>query len=351
MRYAKSMELKVESFNDNQDKRYRKFYSGGLVLARKGGVHRGRFTLYDIKSAYPFAMLHDHAGGKDFTFRSDADGIAGTDFVRVRGTATTFLRKTKDGNTYGGDGEFHVTGWEYLEAIRTNQFHGEVMYVESPNKLINFKPYVEDFFQKKQEAEASGDKAGRLINKIMLNALYGKFAQRNDKFRDYFIWPLSHPVPSGFEVDSVWDNFQVISKPSPHRGLYNVATAASITGFVRAMLMKAIHETDAYYCDTDSVITDSDRRPSGVHAGLGGWGVEAEGDEIAIAGKKLYSFRKLDGTYKLASKGCRLTPLQMIQLCQGHSIEYKSDAPCYSLLNSPFFVKRTIRATAAIAGI
>lgn len=371
MKFAKKLGLNYEKFNDSQDEKFRQWYYGGLVLARKPGIHRGQFTLYDIKSAYPYAMLHEHASGRDFSFSSDKRSILPQSFVVVQGTGCCFLRRTDEGNRYGGDGQFHVTGWEYLEAIRTGNFRGKVVYVETPEQTINFTSYVNHFFDEKAACEASGDKAGRLIAKIMLNSLYGKFAQRNDRFRDYFLWPDSprHPIPDGFEIEAQYDEFKliVISKPSPHRGLYNVATAASITGFVRAMLMKAIHETDPYYCDTDSVLVDSDKVPSSSmpDGSLGSWGMEVRGDLLAIAGKKLYALRLLasecanleDATrrgyhwyegraWKIASKGCRLTPVQMLALCRGEEINYLNDAPSYSLLNSPHFVKRTIRRTA-----
>jgi hypothetical protein len=368
MRYAKKLGLKVETFNDKQDEKFRAYYFGGLVLSRQAGIHRGNFTLYDIKSAYPFAMLHEHPSGRDFSFTTDPDSVKGNSFVVVDGDGQCFLRRTTGGNSYGGAGRFHITGWEFLESQRTGQFQGRVIHVETPVNTINFRPFVEHFYAAKSDAERTGDKAGRLIAKLILNALYGKFAQRNDKFRDYFIWPLDRPVPAGFAIDSVWDRegFQVVSRPSPHRGLYNVATAASITGYIRAMLMKAVHETDPYYCDTDSIICQSGHVPSGMGGGLGAWSLETEGDRLYIGGKKLYALRlsgatspqteeqaKKAGAYwdgsrawKIASKGCRLTPLQMKAICQGKAVHYKNDAPCYSLLNSPFFVNRTITATA-----
>lgn len=366
MRYAKKLGITYEKFNDSQDAKFRQWYFGGLVLARKPGVHEGRFTLFDIKSAYPFAMLHPHPGGKGFRFNAGEGGIKPQSFVLCRGGADCFLRRTKAGNSYGGEGDFYVTGWEFLLARKLELFRGEVVFSETPLSTIDFKSYVNHFFDQKAEAEQKGDKAGRLIAKIMLNSLYGKFAQRNDRFRDYFLWPQNHPCPAGFLVEAEYDDFKlkVISKESPHRGLYNVATAASITGFVRAMLMKAIYETDPYYCDTDSVITDTGLSfPTGDR--LGNWGVEVEGDLLYIAGKKLYALRlthsccdnqeaaKSKGyvwhghrAWKVASKGCRLTPGEMLRICQGESIDYKNAAPSYSLLNSPHFVQRCIRATA-----
>src|SRR6202020_1341429 len=86
------------------------------------------------------------------------------------------------------------------------------------------------------------------------------------------------------------DDFLVWSKPSPGRRYNNVATAASITGAARAVLLEAIQNSvDPIYCDTDSLICKS---LSGVQIHksiLGTWDLEAEFDRVIIAGKKTYA--------------------------------------------------------------
>jgi DNA polymerase type B, organellar and viral len=380
IRQAKEMGIEPEKLYENRDISMRKYYRGGLVLARKPGIHYGSFKLFDIKSAYPYAMLSQHCFGRDFTFDGKVDKVVTQGFYTVEGSATEcFLRSSKTGNTFGGDGIFYTTGWELAEALRWKRFRGKVIMGEIPTILGDFRPYVDYHFSRKQEAEKSGDKAGRLIEKIMLNALYGKYAQNPSKYRNYFLMPQNEPLPEGneeladesprrFRIEAEFDEAKIAvwstTSVSFHR--YNVATAASITGYVRAMLMRAIYETDCYYCDTDSVITRSINKPTNLGVEIGNWTEELCGDVLYIAGKKLYAMRifgkyspkteedsKLKGLYwdgkhgwKIASKGCHLTPDQMKRLCQGQSIYYKNDAPSYSLLNKPFFVKRTITATA-----
>jgi hypothetical protein len=365
MKYCRKLGTKVETLNESTDARFRRFYSGGLVLARKPGIHHGKFSIFDIKSAYPYAMVHSHSAGKDFDFQRAPREISPHGFYLVRGTAREcFLRRSREGNMFGGKGEFYVTGWELLAARK--HFKGTIIFGEVPKLTTDFKPFVNHFFEQKQHSESRGDKAGRLIAKIMLNALYGKFAQRGDRFRDYVIMPVDEPICEPWEEECVWEEygFAVWGKPSDHGNFYNVATAASITGFVRAMLMKAIYEYDPYYCDTDSIITDGKWGEIRGNGELGSWGKEAEGDLLYIAGKKLYALRILqdiapcsksasekgyhwDGkrAWKIASKGCRLNPEEMKALCQGKTIEYRNEAPSFSLLNSPFFIKRNIRAT------
>ena len=369
MRHSKSLGIRIETLTDKKDEHYRQFYYGGLVLARRPGIHQGAFSVYDIKSAYPCAMAQLHCASKSFDFtnvpKRGVDGICAQGFYTVSGSNTCFLQRGDEGNTYGGKGTFRVTGWELREALRLRLFRGKIRCGEIPTDVADFKPYVTHHFDEKQRAEKEGDKAGRLIHKIMLNALYGKFAQRPDGFRDYVIMPVEEPICGDWEESAVYEEhgFSVWSRPAERGTIYNVATAASITGYVRALLMRAIHETNAYYCDTDSIITDSHRKPTGIHPDLGGWQLEMAGDLLAIAGKKLYAIRLSEHlsqsaarakgylfhqgrAWKVASKGCRLNPGDIIKLCQGKTIDYKNDAPSFSLLNSPFFLQRTIRATA-----
>jgi hypothetical protein len=369
MRFSKKLGIDIERFNDTDDAKFRKWYSGGLVLARKPGIHHGNFKVYDIKSAYPYAMVHPHSSGRDFDFISRPRQIQGNDFVMYRGTANdAFLRRDGQSSRWGGDGDFYVTGFEYLEANRRGKLRGHALFVERPQTTLDFKPYVSHFFDSKQRNEREGNKAGRLIDKIMLNALYGKFAQRPDRYRDYVLMPAGEPTCGEWEEESVYDEcgFSVWSRPAKAYGYYNVSTAASITGFVRAMLMRALYENDPHYCDTDSIISNTPF-VAGINGNgeLGSWSLETEGDLLYIAGKKLYALRILRSicateadaikngyqwhrgrAWKIASKGCRLTPDQMKSICEGKKVVYKNDAPSYSLLNSPFFVKRTIRATA-----
>jgi hypothetical protein len=77
---------------------------------------------------------------------------------------------------------------------------------------------------------------------------------------------------------------------------------------------------------------------------LGGWKLEAIGDRIAIGGKKLYTiYNKIDlaergEAIKKASKGVRLTPQEIIAVCNGQEVVYQNPVPHFSLDGSADFV-------------
>lgn len=182
--------------------------------------------------------------------------------------------------------------------------------------------------------------------------------------------------------------FIIYSKPAPglNQGYYNVATGASITGSARASLLRGMQKAKRLvYSDTDSIIAESldiDADPTK----LGAWKHENVDKEtgkaipcqvMVIAGKKIYClltrdkafikkkikevqsdpngdpryhFAELDGeiyaVVKIAHKGARLMPSEIIDLARGKTVEYASPAPTFRVFGKSIFQKRTIRATA-----
>jgi hypothetical protein len=76
---------------------------------------------------------------------------------------------------------------------------------------------------------------------------------------------------------------------------------------------------------------------------LGKWKLEANGDSIAIAGKKLYALRNGREYVKHASKGARMEPADIFKICKGETIHWHNDAPSFSLSNGTRFVDRKIQ--------
>lgn len=132
---------------------------------------------------------------------------------------------------------------------------------------------------------------------------------------------------------------------------FNVATGASITGFVRAMLLRAIKNVNgAIYCDTDSIMMTGSHGLE-LSGELGAWKLEGEFVEAAIAGKKLYGIKDKKGETKTASKGGRLEYKEVKLLLKGHSITKNPENPVFSLHKKPHFLKKTFTATAKRAKV
>jgi hypothetical protein len=136
---------------------------------------------------------------------------------------------------------------------------------------------------------------------------------------------------------------------------YNLATAASITGYVRAMLWRAIcAATRPMYCDTDSITAESFGPDVSLSKELGDWEIEYKYDRVIICGKKLYAMHHAGeplnekASWKLASKGARLEFSDLIKIASGEKVNYNNIVPTFSMNKSkPTFVSRQIKGTAS----
>lgn len=353
-----------------QSEECRDFYYGGRVECFTSGNRQERFTVVDINSAYPHAMLQQHPISPK-AIRGEhlpGDNKMGPQLIRVEGVAKgCFPYREEDGSLIFPHDEnkvreYCVTGWELKAALECDAFKTfRVLDVLRYDQTISFADYVNHFYSERQKAKAIGDKAGDVFAKLFLNSLYGKFASDPEKYSEFVIasadsvhdWcrpELNSLRKSGppYVKLGAWGDRYLLGRPLPEdkHTYYNVACAASITGYVRSQLFRAISLCEGVlYCDTDSVAArDVSRLPQGNE--LGQWKLEANCTEWAIAGKKLYAFRKEEGDWKTASKGVRLAPEDIVRVARGETVIHNPAIPTYTLHRAqPEFIAREVRKT------
>lgn len=358
----------------HQAARYRDFYYGGRVECFEAGYSQKRFEVVDKNSAYPDAMCRKHPISPDAEPEKHLPpaGEMGPSLIRVRGIARGCFpwRNPEDnGSLLFPDDErtireYCVTGWELEVALELGLFRiFDVVEVRRFAHVIDFKDYIDTFYQARLDAKKAGDKLGDLFAKRFMNGLYGKFAADPEKYAEYIIASDETLADYCGREDypyvrlSSWGDRHLCARPLPDwkHTYYNVATAASITGYVRAGLLKAMHQcSGVMYCDTDCIAArDVSRLPQG--SALGEWKLEGRFDECAMAGKKLYAWRYAEptpdgkhqaGEYKTASKGVKLEAPDIIRVAKGEVITYHPDVPTYYVEKGPAFVSREIRMTA-----
>jgi hypothetical protein len=327
------------------------FYHGGRVESFFKGEYNKPFVSHDINSAYPRAMMEAHPQGGGFTItRAVTKGaLGGSYFVKCTGISQgAFPYREKAGLSFPSDDlprTYFVTGWEWLTAQELGLFKGKVDLVYNFTGSVTFTPYVNHFFTEKAACKEKGDKAGELLAKLYLNSLYGKFGANPEKYREYMLGP-SMPEGDGWELSGelgghiLWDR----ALPEHKQRYFNVATAASITGWVRAYLLRHIKSATAVlYCDTDCIVSETFSGKVG--KALGEWSKEGDYTCGAFAGKKLYALQKSDGSFKIASKGVKITEKDIFALARGKIVEHKKDAPSYSVNGEARFTTRKIKMT------
>lgn len=352
----RQMGMKIQSLNETHDAMLRPYFFGGRVEAFQKGIFSERFRFLDINSQYPYAMMQSHAHGADYVFSERLPRKLSVQFIHCIADSRGALPVREDNGELSfphGRGEFFTTGWELAAGIATRTLQIEkVLEVWSPQSLLNFSDYVKTFFAKRIIAKKNGDKISALAYKYLLNSGYGKFAQNPRDFKEYCIAKYGKNV-KGFDWETDFGAISLWSRPSfKGWGFFDVATSASITGFARALLWRAICASrDVLYCDTDSIICRASRVPLGPE--LGQWKTEHSPGvyvtRAAIAGKKLYGIEwsrpdEKGNRYRIRSKGARLTWGEMLAVCRGKTVKWQNDAPTFTIGN-PHFISRSIRST------
>lgn len=175
-------------------------------------------------------------------------------------------------------------GAESIEYLATWHSVGEISYP--------FHDAIEEAFAYRRELKAQG-LSSHIAVKLILNSLYGKFAQTVGKAQYY---------------SPIW--------------------AGLITSYTRAELQRAISE-DVVCVMTDSIWT---KTPLSVNTGanLGGWEEQSEGTLI-LAGAGLYEAHKRDGSKIVWQRGFdRRRPLDI----EGIVTHWLKDDPLYEGLYS-----------------
>jgi DNA polymerase type B, organellar and viral len=345
--------------------RFKPYYFGGRVQCFEHGVRDCNFSVVDINSAYPFAMLFPHpfSTNAELVDYMPAAGEWGRYFIRFSGISRGALpfietdggtvRKLTFPNDESEVREYCVTGWELEAALETNSVKIiKIIELWRFATVLDFTSYVNHFYNLRLTAKAEGDKARDLFAKIFLNALYGKFGANPDNYREYIVThgdSLPEYLAENWQESAQWGERTLIERPLPEekQRYYNIATAASITGYVRAHLWRSLAKCGSpIYCDTDSIAA-ADVRGLGIGNNLGDWKIELQCDRYAVAGKKLYAFRASgSGEYKTACKGAKLTPQEIERIAAGETITYRPEVPTYSAHhNGPRFINREIRST------
>lgn len=344
-----------ESLSEQADETLRTFFYGGRVDCVSGrGRFVGPYKLYDVNSMYPYVMAaFEHPIGADIVRRTKGGLNDDTVFLEIkcnnRGAFPLYDLET-GALTFGKrHGVFRVSIHEFRVAEELGLIsHVKVLSYIDCAKRTNFAKFVEPFYEERfhwkgvlKELQKRGDyvalpeywdaKIQDLLVKLILNNGYGKFAQNPRRFKDSYIRPTDYdsPPPDGFEECILPayrnDHYEIWEKPTLRRRYNNVATAASITGAARSVLLRALYNAvDPIYADTDSVICLELKNTELHPTKLGAWDLEAEFDEVLVAGKKLYACRRTDGHKtkdKVRSKGLSdMTFEEIRELVEGGSV-------------------------------
>lgn len=258
-----------------QDLAFRCYFGGRFEILKRGFI--GAAHLYDINSAYPFALtqIPDITKGK-WIKRKSIHPDAKLGFFHIMANipdlkpVPPFPFRTRNQIIFpSGKFETYVTLAE-LRACENSKFYKILNSYQfiSESDDYPYKEFIEKMYQKRLELKQKQDPM-QLPIKVILNSIYGKTGQKVERI----IGNLFNPVIFSF-----------------------------ITGFVRAQLYRFVIENDmekdVVAFATDSIITrkkldvDSTR--------LGDFKLEKSADDVFVLQNGFYRF---DGKWKQRGLG------------------------------------------------
>lgn len=340
--FVKSEKIKTKEYktrSENFDTIFRNFYFGGRVECFRTGASRNK-KVYDINSAYPFAMLKNHPWGFGFYAVFDEKEVEEAGFVICKGVSLgAFPYREKEGVCFPRDKKervYYVTAREYFTAKKLGAFEGDFLRGYNFMQYRDFSKYVLHFYGMKENAKKKSP--DYLLAKLAMNSLYGKFGQNPRLFKETRIIEYKKLLPS-FEINGeIWNVVEIISsnqcivqKQAELKPFLNVAISASITGTQRAYLFESLWKANGVcYCDTDSIICDEMKGVEIHPSKLGAWDIEAECNVFWLGGKKLYCcFDDKGKIIKYASKGARLDQEQFETLMESGCVTWENDKPTF----------------------
>jgi len=272
-------------------------YHGGLTLCMRTGTFEN-VNIYDVNSMYPAQMIthpypYSYSGYWASTFIAKP-GIWRVSFTqRDRGVPPLLF--ANNAATYEGTGAVTTNEILYFLSNNLGTITIEEGYIFHDTDYI-FSDFIGSLYAERKQATANGDEALAFTLKIMMNSLYGKFAQREEGWTIKLLDAdaMRECVEHGKRIRTL-GNFTAIQETRKVPHLF-VSIAAMITANARihlhGMMIQLLRRGEAvYYCDTDSIHTSGTLHTS---PELGDVKLEKSGT-VSYAGRKLYAIQ--DTTY------------------------------------------------------
>lgn len=313
-----------------------------------------RANYYDINSSFPYSMTMacpGNPGRMRRTLPKRGLWIADCDVATLPGEDyPTLPFRSASGRVFFPRGAFRASiTSEDLQAggFRILRVHSAVGFEERDD----LREFAETFYRLRQQSGFEGK-----VYKIVLNSLYGKFAERPEKEV-----LLGNPRERYLEGQNMIAPGVVVAtevRPVKHS---HVAISSLITARSRRLLLEHIRAAArrgrVYYCDTDSVVCDAELPTS---KELGGLKHEYEIRDGRFYAPKLYAFRaegkdhvKAKGFSRVVGEAGEASPItyeQFAKLVSGERVQIERMQRVRELLreSGPGWEPRSILASKGI---
>lgn len=292
-------------------------YYGGRTEIFFNKALTGNIQYVDYNSLYPSTMLGEfpviRPGQFKFTKKPNIKQNEGIAHVRIFAPTDLVIpylpyRSATTKSLLFPVGRFsgHYTYFELREAEKIG-YKIEKIYNAFEFRAGNhrpFKTFVETLYEKRMKAKKAGDEMLSDSFKLIMNNLYGKFGQGNDK-EELVPYHSKTKLQSG---DQILGTCVLRKTKGEYPAHTNMIWSAYVTAYGRHKLwegMEHVRRSDGLliYCDTDSIIFEHPRTLFSDSADLGGLKLEGLFKYAHFKLPKLYSLVSQDETKKYRAKG------------------------------------------------
>ena len=198
-----------------QDLAWRCFYGGRFELIKRGFI--GECYLYDINSAYPYALtqIPDITNGKWFD-GTKINPKSKLGFFHIRAIISDDVKiapfpfKTQNDRIIYPTGEFEtfVTLEELKSVFGDDRISYKILdsyqFIPAKNCEYPFRDFIETLYYKRLKLKEEKNPLERAI-KVILNSIYGKMAQRvSNRMGNLFVPVISSSI-TGFARAQMYD--------------------------------------------------------------------------------------------------------------------------------------------------
>ena len=254
---------------------------------------------YDINSMYPFCMLNEYPE----SLIEDPGLDKGKGMVEVTISLPVDIFYAPLPHRTASDELWYPVGvfrgvWTYDEIRRAESMGGHIIKVHKAyggNVMCRpFNQFIHTLYAKRKVCT---DDAEKLFLKVLMNALYGKIASRNQVTRTVSRYNLLQKKDKRIE-DVKWITYNrgLLDYFTPQQPYVNVCWGSMVTAYARLLLHKYLLEVPpekAIYCDTDSIYCINHLMMDGKE--LGQMKLEQTASIMTVVQPKAY---RLDDFYK-----------------------------------------------------
>ena len=272
-------------------------YTASRVEKYRDTCNEARY--YDINSSFPFSMTFPCPGAMyDSKVRPSSVDESALWIADCEVESDTYIPtlpfRTADRRVFFPNGRFRtmLTSEDYKAGgFKLRRLH-QVRYYEDRDDLRQF---ALDFYRKRKEAGGFASE----VYKIILNSLYGKFAERDEKTSLYV-----RPEAPGPDWEPLTKHCYLVREqvavPHVHVPISTMITARSRRLLLEHMRAAVDAGGELYYVDTDSITTTAEL-PTGKE--LGALKLEYEIKKGIFTGSKLYAIETKDARELVKAKG------------------------------------------------